>query len=150
MVMFCCFWGIFILTFNKDAMGLTKHLILTNWSRVTHICVNKTYHHWFRWWLVAWSGPSHYLIQCWKIVDWTLGNKFKWNLNQNLYIFTNENAFENVVLEMSAILFRLHSVNIHFSVPWTCFNAQQNQTTQLYVTDPLHDETTIQITSPHR
>ena len=23
-------------------------------------------HHWFRWWLVAWSAPSHYLYQCWK------------------------------------------------------------------------------------
>ena len=24
-------------------------------------------HHWFRWWLVAWSAPSHYLYQCWKL-----------------------------------------------------------------------------------
>ena len=29
-------------------------------------------HHWFRQWLVAWSAPSHYLHQCWNIVNWTL------------------------------------------------------------------------------
>ena len=26
---------------------------------------------------------SHYLNQCWHFVNWTLGNKFKWNFNQN-------------------------------------------------------------------
>ena len=46
--------------------------------------------------------PSHYLNQCWKIVNWTLGKKLKWNLNQNLYIFMQENAFENVVWKMAA------------------------------------------------
>ena len=39
-------------------------------------------HHWFRWWLVAWSAPSHYLNQCWHIVNWTLRNKLQWNHNQ--------------------------------------------------------------------
>ena len=33
------------------------------------------------------SAPSHYLNQRWFIVNWTLGNKFKWNLNRNSYIF---------------------------------------------------------------
>ena len=50
--------------------------------------------------------PSHYLIQCWNIVNWTSGNKFQWNLNQNLYIFIQENAFENVVWNMVFILSR--------------------------------------------
>ena len=31
--------------------------------------------------------PSHYLNQCWNIVNWTLMNKPKWNLNRNSYIF---------------------------------------------------------------
>ena len=27
-------------------------------SRMSHICVSKTYHHWFKWWLVACSVPA--------------------------------------------------------------------------------------------
>ena len=38
----------------------------------------------------AWSAPSHYLNQCWDIVNWTLRNKSQWNLNRNLYIFIQE------------------------------------------------------------
>ena len=52
----------------------------------------KISHHCFEW-LVAWPAPSHYLNQCWKIVNWTLGNKLQWNLNRNLYIFIQENEF---------------------------------------------------------
>ena len=36
--------------------------------------------------------------------NWTLGNKFQWNLNQNSCIFIQENPFENVVWKMAAIL----------------------------------------------
>ena len=31
-------------------------------------------------------------------------NKFQWNSNQNTNIFLHENAFENIVCEMAAIL----------------------------------------------
>ena len=31
---------------------------------MTHICVSELGQHWFRYWLVAWSVPSHYLNQC--------------------------------------------------------------------------------------
>ena len=55
--------------------------------------------------------PSHYLNQCWNIVNWTLRNKRHWNLNQNLYIFIQENGFENVVWKMAAILSRPQCVN---------------------------------------
>ena len=48
--------------------------------------------------------PSNYLNQCWIIVNWTHGNKPQWKLNQNLYIFIQENAFENVVWKMALIL----------------------------------------------
>ena len=60
-------------------------------------------HQWFRRWLVAWSAPSHYLNQCWNIVNW---NKLQWNHNRNSYIFIQENAFENVVRKLAAILSR--------------------------------------------
>ena len=29
--------------------------------------------------------PSHYLNQCWCIVNWTPGNKFEWNSNRNFH-----------------------------------------------------------------
>ena len=48
---------------------------LTHWARVTHVVgISKLGHFWFREWLVAWSAPSHFLIQCWNIINWTLGN----------------------------------------------------------------------------
>ena len=40
--------------------------------------------------------------------NWTLGNKLQWNLNRNLNIFIQENAFENVVWEIVAIYLGLN------------------------------------------
>ena len=37
--------------------------------------------------------PSHYLNQCWCIVNWNLRNKLKWNFNQNTILFIHENAY---------------------------------------------------------
>ena len=47
------------------------------------------------------------LIFCW--LD-SLGKKIHWNFNQNAIIFTQENAFQNVVYKMMAILFRPQSL----------------------------------------
>ena len=58
--------------------------------------------------------PSHYLNQCWNIVNLTLGNKLQWNLNRNSFIFIQENAFENNVWKMSAILSWPQCVNVSF------------------------------------
>ena len=63
----------------------------------------RTNHHWFRYWLVAWTAPSHYLKQWWIIVNWTLRNKLQWNFNRNSNIFIQENALEHVVCEMDDI-----------------------------------------------
>ena len=57
-------------------------------------------------WLVAWTVPSHYLKQCWIIVNWTLRNKLQWNRNRNSKFFIQENALEHVVCEMASILSR--------------------------------------------
>ena len=51
-------------------------------------------------------APSHYLNQWWDIVYWTFRNKLQWNFNRNSYIFTQENAFENVVWKIAATLSR--------------------------------------------
>ena len=99
-------------------------------SQTIHICWNVTNHsqhflkchklfimflemsqtiHSFSWNLTnilnpqpAYSTPSHYLNQCWVIVNWTLRNKLGWNFNHNYNIFIQENAFENFVCEMAA------------------------------------------------
>ena len=54
----------------------------------------------------AYSAPSHYLNQCWVIVNRTLRKKVQWNFNQNTKLFIHENASENIVCEMAAVLFR--------------------------------------------
>ena len=56
--------------------------------------------------VVTWLAPSHYLKQCWNIVNVTFGNKFQWNLNRNSYMFIHENAFENIIRKLAAILHR--------------------------------------------
>ena len=66
---------------------------LSHWARVTHICVGKTSQLCFRYWLVAWN-----------IVNLNLMNKIQWIPKWNSYIFIQENAYENVVCEMAAIL----------------------------------------------
>ena len=76
---------------------------------MTHICVGKL--------TIIGSdnglspGPSHYLNQCWNIVNSTLRNKLQWNFNRNSNIFIQENAFESVVCETAVILSRPQCVN---------------------------------------
>ena len=67
--------------------------------------------HWFRQWLVAWTTPSHYVNQCWNIVNWTFRNKLQWNFHRNSYIFIQESALENVVCETAPILSRPQCIN---------------------------------------
>ena len=88
---------------------------LTHWGRVTHICVSN-------WFIIGsdnglspgpvWPAPSHYLNQCWNVVDWTPGNKLQWNFSLDIYIlFTSFiHTFENVARKMAAILSRPHCV----------------------------------------
>ena len=55
--------------------------------------------------------PSHYLNQCWNIVNWTLRNQLQWHFNKNSHIFIQENAFKIVVCEMAAILSQSQCIN---------------------------------------
>ena len=63
-------------------------------GRLSKKCVLIT-PHWFRWWLVGCSAPTHYLNQYCLIDNLNLRNKFQWNLNQNKTIFRQENEFQN-------------------------------------------------------
>ena len=76
-----------------------------------HICVSEWGQHWFREWLAIYSAPSHYLNQCWVMVNWTLSNKLQWKFNQNTKLFIHKNASENIVCEMATILPRGRWVN---------------------------------------
>ena len=80
------------------------HPELTHWGRVTHKCVTKVSHHWLKKGLVAYSAPSHYLNQCWFIVNWCFRNIIQWNFSLQNKIFIQGNAFENVVCETMDIL----------------------------------------------
>ena len=44
--------------------------------------------------------------QCWLVANWILRNEFQWNMNPHAKLFIHENAFQNVVCEMAAILSR--------------------------------------------
>ena len=49
--------------------------------------------------------PSHYLNQCWLIVNWTPENSFHWNINQSKTNSIQENVLEDVVWKTAVILF---------------------------------------------
>ena len=77
---------------------------LTHWGQVTHICVNQLTITDLdngllpdRRQAIIWTNAGILLIR-------TLGTKFQWNRKRNWYIFIQENALENVVWKMAAIL----------------------------------------------
>ena len=89
--------------------------------------------------LVAWTAPSHYLNQWWNI-NWTLRNKFQWNFNRNSCIFIQENALENVVWKMAAILSRPQCVN-------SLFRRKSKKTPKLAFAREIHR---WPVNSPHK
>ena len=105
---FCIFWirthtypGHWGKILTLCIFWIRTHTYPGHWGKILTFCIfwirTHTYPgHWGKC-LVAWSAPSHYLNQCWLIVNWTPGNKFQWNSNQNSFIFIQENACEIVV-----------------------------------------------------
>ena len=72
---------------------------------------------------IAYLAPSHYLNQCWVIVNWTIRNKLKSNFNRNTKLFIQEIASENIVCKMSAILssgrwVKLNSLSAAIYITW--------------------------------
>ena len=94
---------------------------LTHWGWVTHICVSKLT------FIGSDNGlsPGRRQAIIWtnatNIIKLNLRNKLQWNLKRNSYIFIQENAFENVVCEMAAILSRPQCVN-KISLKWLHWN----------------------------
>ena len=69
---------------------------LTHRGRVTHICVSNLT-------IIGSDNGSD-------IINWTLMNKLRWNLNRYSSIFIQEIAFGSVVWEMVAFLSQPHCV----------------------------------------
>ena len=71
-------WSVFphALIESEKVWSQTYQLVSywTHLPLVLHICISVIGQHWFRYWLVAYSVPNHYLNQCWAIVNWTLRN----------------------------------------------------------------------------
>ena len=83
--------------------------LLTHWGLVTHVCIHELGHHCLQELLVACSKWKPFII--WPNADLSsvrpLGIKI-WK------IFFQENAFENVMCKMAAILFRPQFINALF------------------------------------
>ena len=84
---------------------------LTHWGQVTQICVNN---------LTIISSDNGLSPHRRQAIIWTdagillippLRNQIQWNLNQNSHLFIQENALENTVCKMAAILCWLQCVN---------------------------------------
>ena len=102
----CCpfYWGreywCWTLAWNHIKCVLHKHdskdivQLLTNRGRVTHVCVSKLGCKWF-------SAPSHYLNQCWLIVNWAL----------------RENVTKIWIIRNCSKLRKIHSGQGHTSLP---------------------------------
>ena len=63
--------------------NFVKNIPWTNGLRPSDRYVRQQVnHHLFLKWSVRCLVPTHYLSQCWYIVNLTLRNKFQWNLNK--------------------------------------------------------------------
>ena len=82
----------------KDRFSNTfsRKKIFVVWGLVTHICIRKLCHHWFRSWLLAWFEPSHYLTQWWFLVNLTLMNIF----HRNCDLKSKSSSFQKMHLKM--------------------------------------------------
>ena len=89
---------------NKPS--LIYHILShASWGRLTHICVSK---------LTIIDSDDGLSPGRRQAIIWTsagilfiwIRNKLQWTITRNSYIFMQENAFENVLCQMSAILSR--------------------------------------------
>ena len=98
-----CIWLITMMRSLHMAHHFDAFIVSTHWGWVTHICVSKINHHWFKIMACRLIGTKPLsepmLIHC-KFGSW---NKFLWNFNENSNLFIQENVFKNVACEIAAI-----------------------------------------------
>ena len=80
---------------NDISIPFRAYLFQQTWAIVTTLTPHSPRYvpHWFRFCLVDYSAPTHYMKQC--IVNWTLRNKLRWNLIWKTKPFIHGNAVEN-------------------------------------------------------
>ena len=71
------------------------------------------------------SAPSHYLNQCWVIVNWTVRNKLQWKLNGILSFSFKKMHLKMSSARMAAILSRGRWVNIWQAICLSLLRAVQ-------------------------
>ena len=82
------------------------------------ICISKLGHHLFRQQLVTSWATNPYLKPYGLIDDWSLGNKFQWNSNQNATIFQARKSTWKYCLQNGSHFFSApmwKQVNLHHS-----------------------------------
>ena len=67
------------------------------------------------------------------MINWNLRNKLHCNFNQNTKIFINENASENIVCEMAAILSRGDELNTRISIKLFNLNLVKLHYSYIYI-----------------
>ena len=91
---------------------------LTHLPPVPHICVIELGQHWFRWWLVAYSVPSHYLNQCWIGLDWICLTTTH-VLQDILSIGPLETNFSGILIQIQNLTFM--KMHLKMSAKWWPF-----------------------------
>ena len=89
-----------------------KTSTVTHLPLALHVSVGESNQHWFKWWLVAYSSPTHYLEQCWVLVNWTIRNELPGVLIKMQYASFTKMHLKNIVWEMVVILPRDRWVKI--------------------------------------
>ena len=59
--------------------SLKHNWCLTHSGQLMYICISNIGYHWFRYWLASCWTPTHYLNQCWHVVNSLSPGKFEWN-----------------------------------------------------------------------
>ena len=77
---------------------------------MTHICISQ----------LSRLVPSHYLNQCWPIVNWTRSKKFQWNFNQNSIFSLTKMHFKPSPAKRAVILSRPQCVYYLAAWPQWC------------------------------
>ena len=100
-------WSLVMVCFILGYIIVCRRLI--HWGRVTHICISKLNHHWFRSW------PVRHQAIIWTNYGIFLLGYLRTNLSEFLFFrnscsFIQENAFENVC-EMATILSQPQYIN---------------------------------------
>ena len=78
----------------------------------------KPRHYWFGWYFVCFdicSAPSHYLIRCWFVVQYTHWSKYWWYLHHKR-AFIQEKDFGTVACKMWVILPRPQCIDTNYGL----------------------------------